>query len=69
PVIEVDPVVEIPDFAKITKSPADPRFTVAGPAADVVIGEMTNTKEATTAITNEFLLNFPIDFITISIIN
>ena len=33
----VDPaVVEIPVFARITKLPADPRFTTAGPAGTVV---------------------------------
>ena len=33
PTIEVVPVVETPDFARITKLPAVPRFTAAGPAA------------------------------------
>jgi hypothetical protein len=33
PVIKVVPVVEIPDFANITKSPDVPRFTGAGPNA------------------------------------
>ncbi len=33
PTIEVVPVVEIPDFARIAKLPDDPRFTAAGPAA------------------------------------
>jgi hypothetical protein len=33
PVTWVDPVVEIPVFARITKLPAVPRSTTAGPAA------------------------------------
>src|SRR5450830_1909791 len=33
PVTEEVPVVEIPDFARITKLPAVPRTTGAGPAA------------------------------------
>jgi hypothetical protein len=36
PPMEVVPVVEIPDFAKIVKLPAVPRSTGAGPAAVVV---------------------------------
>jgi hypothetical protein len=36
PTIEVVPVVEIPDFDRITKSAADPRFTGAGPLANTV---------------------------------
>ena len=36
PTIEVVPVVEIPDFARITKLPAVPRSTGCGPAATVV---------------------------------
>jgi hypothetical protein len=37
PVIEVVPVVEIPVFARITKFPAVPRDTGAGPVDDGVI--------------------------------
>jgi hypothetical protein len=33
PTIEVVPVEEMPDFDRIAKLPADPRFTAAGPAA------------------------------------
>ncbi len=33
PIIEVVPVVEMPDFDRMAKLPADPRFTAAGPAA------------------------------------
>ena len=33
PVMVVAPVVEMPDFAKIAKLPAEPRLTVDGPAA------------------------------------
>jgi hypothetical protein len=31
-------VVEIPVFARITKFPADPRFTAVGPAANAATG-------------------------------
>jgi hypothetical protein len=37
PTIEVVPVVEIPDFDRITKLPAVPRFTGARAAAVVVV--------------------------------
>ena len=36
PVMWVVPVVEIPDFARITKFPAIPRSTGCGPAANAV---------------------------------
>jgi hypothetical protein len=64
PVIEVDPVVEIPDFARTAKLPADPRFTAAGPAASAAIGPVKpNTKETINALTIEFLLNLFMCFI------
>ena len=37
PTIEVVPVVEIPDFDRITKLPAVPRFTGARAAAVVIV--------------------------------
>jgi hypothetical protein len=51
PTIAVVPVLEIPVFARITKLPAVPRFTAAGPAANVVIDPLKpniNTKANTT---------------------
>ena len=58
PVIEVDPVVEIPDFVRITKLPADPRFTVAGPAANVAFGPTRPNINAKPNTVTETLLNF-----------
>jgi len=58
PVIKVDPVVDIPDFAKMTKLPADPRFTAAGPAASVTLGPMRLSTEATVNTIAEVSLNF-----------
>ncbi len=37
PVIKVVPVVEMPDLAKATKLPAEPKLTAAGPAARAVV--------------------------------
>ncbi len=37
PVIEVFPVVEMPDFARNPKLPEEPRFTLAGPAASAIV--------------------------------
>jgi hypothetical protein len=61
--MDVGPVVEIPVFAKITKFPADPKFTAAGPAASAAIGPITPTAtETMIAVSIEFLLNFFICF-------
>jgi hypothetical protein len=58
PVIAVDPVVDIPDFARITKLPADPRLTVAGPAASRGAVPTRPSIKVATNTPIEALLNF-----------
>jgi hypothetical protein len=50
PVIAVEPVVEMPDFARMTKFPADPRFTSEGPAADAIVGASELIRKETATI-------------------
>jgi hypothetical protein len=45
PTIDVVPVVETPVFAKITKLPAVPRFTVAGDGCDMTVAGVINAIE------------------------
>jgi hypothetical protein len=62
PVTEEVPVVEIPDFARITKLPAVPRTTAAGPAALASgTGARTPvnteiTKDSATSVARTFLM-------------
>ena len=57
PTTEVAPVVEIPDFAKTVKLPAEERLTASGPAASAVIAPAkTSTEETIETAKKELLL-------------
>jgi hypothetical protein len=64
PVAWVVPVVETPVFARITKLPAVPRFTIAGPAALASgIGAKTPvnmdiTKDSATSVARTLLIRY-----------
>jgi hypothetical protein len=66
PVIRVVPVVDIPDFANIAKSPALPRFTGSGPsiAAGDAVAVVTLASMVTEAKTMRIAAQITADFVT-----
>lgn len=63
PTTEVDPVVEIPVLARISKLPADPRLTAAGLAASAESGPTRpSTQEIASANAIELLSRLFLEF-------
>jgi hypothetical protein len=66
PMILVDPVVEIPVLERITKLPADPRFTASGLAASAAIGTIRPSTQVTATATETMFIFFMLFILNIN---